>query len=256
MNFADTHTHLYEPDYSEDFDGAVERAVAAGVTLLVFPDVCSKSRQAMFDLAARHPGTVFPSIGLHPTEVGENWKDEMSLLYANSGRQDIVAVGETGMDLHWSREFIKEQEEVFRLQLNLSIEKGLPVIIHNREATEITLKILSDYRGKGLRGVFHAYGGSIETFREAQKYGDFYAGIGGVVTFKKASIAETVREIPLDRILTETDAPWLAPAPHRGTRNESAYIPIIAEKIAVQKGLPVETVAEAAWNNAIKLFGI
>ena len=160
------------------------------------------------------------------------------------------------MDFHWARDNAAIQEEVFRIQLDLALEMDIPVIVHNREATEHTLNILKDYRGRGLRGVFHAYGGSIETFMELQRLGDWYVGIGGVVTFRKASIAETIREIPLDRILTETDAPWLTPVPFRGTRNESSYIPYIAEKIAMQKGTDIETVAGVTSGNAEKLFGI
>lgn len=142
------------------------------------------------------------------------------------------------------------------MQLDLALELGLPVIVHNRDATELTLRILGDYKGRGLRGVFHAFGGSIETFRQIERLGDWYVGIGGVITFRKASIAETVREIPLERILTETDAPWLTPVPFRGTRNESSYIPYIVEKIAVQKGEDMEKVAETAWKNAHELFRI
>ena len=256
MHFVDTHTHLYMSDYGDGCDDAVRRAIDAGVTKMILPDVDSSVRESVFSMASRFPGSAFPCLGLHPTEILENWKEEVDRMMEYRDRKGIVAIGETGMDFHWARDNAAIQEEVFRIQLDLALEMDIPVIVHNREATEHTLNILKDYRGRGLRGVFHAYGGSIETFMELQRLGDWYVGIGGVVTFRKASIAETIREIPLDRILTETDAPWLTPVPFRGTRNESSYIPYIAEKIAMQKGTDIETVAEVTSGNAEKLFGI
>lgn len=256
MHFVDTHTHLYMSDYGDGCDDAVRRAIDAGVTKMILPDVDSSVRESVFSMASRFPGSAFPCLGLHPTEIPENWKEEVDRMMEYRDRKGIVAIGETGMDFHWARDNAAIQEEVFRIQLDLALEMDIPVIVHNREATEHTLNILKDYRGRGLRGVFHAYGGSIETFMELQRLGDWYVGIGGVVTFRKASIAETIREIPLDRILTETDAPWLTPVPFRGTRNESSYIPYIAEKIAMQKGTDMETVAEVTSGNAEKLFGI
>lgn len=256
MHFVDTHTHLYMSDYGDGCDDAVRRAIDAGVTKMILPDVDSSVRESVFSMASRFPGSAFPCLGLHPTEIPENWKEEVDRMMEYRDRKGIVAIGETGMDFHWARDNATIQEEVFRIQLDLALEMDIPVIVHNREATEHTLNILKDYRGRGLRGVFHAYGGSIETFMELQRLGDWYVGIGGVVTFRKASIAETIREIPLDRILTETDAPWLTPVPFRGTRNESSYIPYIAEKIAMQKGTDMETVAGVTSGNAEKLFGI
>lgn len=256
MHFVDTHTHLYMSDYGDGCDDAVRRAIDAGVTKMILPDVDSSVRESVFSMASRFPGSAFPCLGLHPTEIPENWKEEVDRMMEYRDRKGIVAIGETGMDFHWAKDNAAIQEEVFRIQLDLALEMDIPVIVHNREATEHTLNILKDYRGRGLRGVFHAYGGSIETFMELQRLGDWYVGIGGVVTFRKASIAETIREIPLDRILTETDAPWLTPVPFRGTRNESSYIPYIAEKIAMQKGTDIETVAGVTSGNAEKLFGI
>ncbi len=261
--YIDTHTHLYDDAFEGEGDEAVLRAVEAGVTKLIFPDINSHERDAMFDLAAAHPGVVFPCLGLHPTDVQEDWRDEVDSLmnYKEShgiakGSKDIVAIGEIGVDCHWTKEFLDAQKETFRMQLDLAAELDLPVIIHNREATEIILNILEDYKGKGLRGVFHAFSGSYETFRELDKYGDFYVGIGGVVTYPKASIADTVKRIPLERILTETDSPYLTPVPHRGKRNESSYIPFIAGKIAQLKEVDTEEVAHAAWENAHALFDL
>ena len=249
MHFVDTHTHLYMPEYGDGSDDAVRRAIDAGVSKLILPDVDSTVRKSVFSMAGRFPGTAFPCLGLHPTEIPDKWREEVDRMMEYRGTEGIVAIGETGMDFHWRKDNAAVQEEVFRIQLDLALELDIPVIVHNREATEYTLNILKDYRGRGLRGVFHAFGGSCETFKELQK-------LGGVVTFRKASIAETVKRIPLDMILTETDAPWLTPVPFRGQRNESSYIPYIAEKIALQKGTSMEAVAETTCRNAEKLFGI
>jgi TatD DNase family protein len=160
------------------------------------------------------------------------------------------------MDCYWSKEFIKEQQEALRIQLEMADRMNLPVIIHSRESTELIINVLKECKHLSLKGVFHAFSGSIETFRELQKLGDWYIGIGGVLTYKKASIAETVKQIPLDRILLETDSPYLTPAPYRGKRNESSYIPFIAEKLADLTGREISQISEVTTDNAVKLFGI
>ena len=253
--YTDTHTHLYDEAFAGEYDNTIGRATDAGVTRMVFPDIDSNSREAMFALAERHEGTVFPCLALHPTSVDGNWKTEYGKMEAWTGKK-ICAIGEIGMDCYWSKEFVEEQKTVFRMQLELAHEMNLPVIIHSRESTSLILDILERCRHLGLRGVFHAFSGSIETFRSLSRYGDWYVGIGGVLTYKKASIAETVKEIPLERIVLETDSPYLTPVPKRGTRNESAYIPLIAEKLALQKGVDTEEIAAVTTTNARSLFGI
>lgn len=255
MTFTDTHTHLYDEAFDGEEDLAVARAVDAGVTIMILPDIDSKTRQPMLDLADRHQGTLFPCIGLHPTSVDALWQEEMLLMEKHLDRK-IWAIGEIGMDCYWSREFIREQEEVLRIQLETAARMSLPVIIHSRESTELIINILKDCSHLGLRGVFHAFSGSAETFRELQKTGDWYIGIGGVLTYRKASIAETVRQIPLERILLETDSPYLTPVPFRGKRNESSYIPYIATRLAELQGTDISEVAHTTTENARKLFGI
>lgn len=255
MTFTDTHTHLYDEAFDGEEDLAVARAVDAGVTRMILPDIDSKTRQPMLDLADRHQGTLFPCIGLHPTSVDALWQEEMLLMEKHLDRK-IWAIGEIGMDCYWSREFIREQEEVLRIQLETAARMSLPVIIHSRESTELIINILKDCSHLGLRGVFHAFSGSAETFRELQKTGDWYIGIGGVLTYRKASIAETVRQIPLERILLETDSPYLTPVPFRGKRNESSYIPHIATRLAELQGADISEVAHTTTENARKLFGI
>ena len=255
MEFIDTHAHLYDEAFDGEYDSAVSRAVEAGVTKLIFPDIDSQSREAMFAMAGRHEGAVFPCLGLHPTSIDAGWEKEMEEMERWLDRK-IYAIGEIGMDCYWSKEFIKEQQIALRLQLELADRLSLPVIIHSRESTELILNTLKECRHLNLRGVFHAFSGSIESFRELQKLGDWYIGIGGVLTYKKASIAETVKEIPLERIVLETDSPYLTPVPHRGKRNESAYVPHIAQKLAQQLEKDIEEVAAVTTQNASNLFGI
>ena len=255
MRFTDTHSHLYDEAFAGEEDQAIARSIEAGVAKIIFPDIDSHTREHMFSIAGRHEGTVYPCLGLHPTSVDASWETEMEKLHENLSRK-IWAIGEIGMDCYWSKEFIKEQETVFRMQLELADRHSLPVIIHSRESTELIINILKDCSHLNLRGVFHAYSGSSETFRELQKLGDWYIGIGGVLTYKKASIAETVKKIPLDRILLETDSPYLTPVPYRGKRNESSFVPLIATRLSEQTGATLEEIAETTTTNAYKLFGL
>ena len=255
MEFTDTHAHLYDEAFISEEDQAVERAVRAEVTRMILPDIDSQTREAMFSLADRHEGKLFPCLGLHPTSIGADWEKELAALEGWLSRK-IYAIGEIGMDCYWSKEFIKEQQEALRIQLELADRLDLPVIIHSRESTELIINVLKECRHLNLRGVFHAYSGSIETYRQIERLGDWYIGIGGVLTYKKASISETVRDIPLDRILLETDCPYLTPVPFRGKRNESSYIPHIAARLSEILGKGIEEIAETTTANAEKLFRI
>ena len=255
MEFVDTHAHLYDEAFLDDDDRSIERAREAGVTKIIFPDIDSSSRESMFAMADRHEGVIFPTLGLHPTSIGADWENELDKLHEYKDRK-LYAIGEIGMDCYWSKEFIKEQQTALKLQLELADKMSLPVIIHSRESTELIINVLKECRHLQLRGVFHAYSGSVETFHELQKLGDWYIGIGGVLTYKKASIAETVRNIPLERILLETDSPYLTPVPVRGKRNESSYVPYIAAKLAEQTGREMEDIAAVTTENAKRLFAI
>jgi len=255
MEFIDTHAHLYDEAFTNEEDSAIERALEAGVNRIIFPDIDSQTRDVMFALADRHEGVVFPCLGLHPTSIDAGLERELSLLEGYLSKK-IWAVGEIGMDCYWSREFIREQQEALRIQLEMASRLNLPVIIHSRESTELIINVIKECKHLSLRGVFHAFSGSAETFRELQKLGDWYIGIGGVLTYKKASIAETVKQIPLERILLETDSPYLTPAPHRGKRNESSYIPFVAGKLSELTGRDIGEIAAITTENAEKLFGI
>ena len=255
MRFIDTHSHLYDEAFTSEEDAAVARSVEAGVDRIILPDIDSQSREVMFALADRHPGTLFPCLGLHPTSIDAGWEAEMEKMQDYDTRK-IVAIGEIGIDCYWSKDFLEQQKEAFRRQLKTAHERNLPVIIHSRDASAVIIDILKECRSLDLRGVFHAYSGSIETYREIAKLGDWYIGIGGVLTFKKASIAETVKEIPIERIILETDSPYLTPAPHRGKRNESSYIPFIAARLDELTGIELSEVAAQTTANAEKLFEI
>lgn len=255
MEFIDTHTHNSDDAFAGSEDETIARAVAAGVSTMLQPDVDSKERDAMFSLCERHPGTLRPMLGLYPGSVGSDWKDEIDRMLPYRSR-GIVAVGEIGLDYHYGADTRELQKEAFRVQLELASQWDLPVNIHLREATADFFEIMDDCRHLHLRGNLHAFSGSYETFERLMKYGDWYVGIGGVVTFRKASIGEDIARIPIDRILLETDAPYLAPVPHRGERNESSNIPVIAAFIAARKGIGVAEVAEATTRNARNLFAL
>lgn len=255
MEFIDTHTHLADEAFAGEEDAAVERAVAAGVVQMIQADTCRAEREASYALCARHPGVVYPMLGLYPGHVDEHWRDEIDAMlpYRQYGP---VAIGEIGLDYHYSADTADLQKEALKLQFELARDWDLPVNIHLRDATEDFFAVMEECRGMRLRGNLHAFSASAEVFERMQRYGEWYVGIGGVLTFKKAHIANDILRIPLDRILLETDAPYLAPTPLRGTRNESANVPLIAAKLAELKGITIEAVAEATTRNARKLFAI
>ena len=257
MEFIDTHCHPSDEAYGSEQDEVIARAVAAGVTRMLHADVDSHDRPRMLELVGRHPGVVFPMLGLYPGAVRENWKDELDLVFEHAkDPARFVAIGEIGLDYHFTTEFKEQQKEALKAQLELAAQLDLPVNIHLRDATDDFFAVLDSCRGLGLRGNLHAFSGSAETAARIRRYGDWSVGIGGVLTFKKAGIAEAVKDIPIEMILLETDAPYMAPTPLRGTRNESSYIPLIAAKLAEIKGISIEQVAAATTANAENLFGL
>lgn len=253
--FVDTHTHFYDEWLLPDAEAAIQRALEAGVGKMIQADVDSRERPAMWEIGRRHPGVLFPMLGLYPGSVDANWREELDALepYKDKG---IVAIGEIGLDYHEGLDFVQEQKEVLRLQLEMAARMDLPVNFHLRDAWEDFFTILADCKHLHLRGNLHCFTASYEIYERANKYGDFSVGIGGVVTFKNASLAKTLERIPLEKILLETDAPYLAPAPNRGRRNESSYLPLIAEKVAQVKGLTTQEIAQITTHNAETLFQI
>ena len=257
MEFIDTHCHFNDEVYEGDRDAVIARAVEAGVTKMLQADIDSGERRSMLDLCAQHPGVLFPMLGLYPGSVKEDWQDELDQVFEHAKNPErFVAIGEIGLDYHFSTEFKDQQKDALKAQLELAAKLDLPVNIHLRDATDDFFSVLDSCRGLGLRGNLHAFSGSAETAARIRKYGDWSVGIGGVLTFKKAGIAEAVKNIPMEMILLETDAPYLAPVPHRGERNESAYLPLVAAKVAELKGLTFDEVASATSHNAENLYRI
>lgn len=252
----DTHTHLYDEAFSEDLKEVAARAKEAGVAACVLPAIDSSCHSRLLECAGSMSGFLYPCVGLHPTSVGSDWESELNFVIEESSRRKYYAVGEIGMDGYWSREFMKEQAHVFNKQLELASSMDLPVIIHSRDSFEEIFEVLEKCRHLNLRGVFHAFSGSIETFRRISKYGNFKIGIGGVVTFKNAHVAKTVKEAGLENIILETDSPWLTPAPFRGKRNEPAYVAIVAGKLAEIFEVSEEEIAATSTANAVKLFNL
>ena len=240
MNLIDTHSHLYEPEFDADREEALARAFDAGVGLLLLPAIDAASDERLFALCRRHPDRCLPMMGLHPTSVNDNprWREELDrvarcLDNPPEGVPPFCAVGEIGLDYYWDDRFAAEQIEAFTAQCRLAAARNLPVAIHTRAAWNDMRRIVGQEaeaaraRGERLRGVFHAFSEDADTYRALRGAGDFLFGIGGVVTFKKSQVAETVREMALDEIVLETDCPYLTPVPHRGERNESAYVRLI-----------------------------
>lgn len=258
MNMIDTHSHLFLEEFAEDLPDVVERARHAGVSHILMPNIDSTTLQPMLDVCRRYEGYCFPMIGLHPTSVrAENFEKELDVVACELafGRK-YVAIGEIGMDLYWDRTFLKEQEEALRRQFDLALAYGLPVVIHCREAFDYIYRIMEPYRSKGLTGVFHSFTGTVEEARQVLDFPGFYLGINGVVTFKNSHLPDVLSSIPLDRILLETDSPYLTPVPYRGRRNESAYVQYVLLKVAGVYGRTPDEVAKQTSESALKVFGI
>jgi len=251
--FVDTHTHLYSDKFSEDIDKVITRALEAGVERLYLPNIDSSSTEAMNRLRTEYPGLCFPMMGLHPCSVKENYKDELDHVIKQLAQDKYYGVGETGVDLYWDTTFKKEQIEAFEIQIGLSKEYNLPIIIHSRESLDLTIDIITKNQDGKLTGIFHCFNGTIEQCKKIQDIG-FMMGLGGVVTFKSAKMEEVVKYMDIDHILLETDAPYLAPTPHRGKRNESAYLPLIAQKVADFREIDISEVMRMTTANASKIF--
>ncbi len=252
--FIDTHTHITDEAFRGEEEAVIGRALQAGVGKMILADICSAERPPVFGLCRKHPGVVYPMVGLHPENVSENWQEELSEL-ERWLPEHPVAVGEIGLDYHWDVTFKAQQKEALRIQFELASRLNLPVNIHLRDATEDFVAIAKDCAHLGLRGNLHACSGSFETWLQLCRYGEWSIGVGGVVTFKNAhQLPEVVMKVPLEKILLETDAPYMAPVPLRGKRNEPSNIPLIAAKIAEIKGIPLQEVEETTTRNAIQLF--
>ncbi|MFN8211409.1 MAG: TatD family hydrolase [Bacteroidales bacterium] len=255
MQLIDTHTHLYLPEFDNDRDEAVKNAVASGVTHMMMPNIDIASVPAMMSAASRYPGICLPMIGLHPTSVKEDWKNQLDELVSLVPKNNFHAVGEIGIDLYWDKTFIKEQLEAFRIQIRLSLELKLPLVIHSRNAFPEIFSVLDEFKNEKLKGVFHAFSGDLPTAKKALSLG-FRLGIGGIVTFKNSGLDKVVAETGPSDLILETDSPYLAPVPHRGKRNESAYICIVNRKLADIFNMEAYEIASITSKNSRELFNL
>lgn len=252
--FIDTHAHLYAEAFDEDRHEVVREAMTAGVDKMLLPNIDVNSVAGMFELVDAFPQHCYPMIGLHPCSVDPQYESHLAELKSYLSDHRVVAIGEIGIDLYWDKTYRKEQEKAFIAQIDWAVAMSLPIVIHSRESIDVILDILEDLAYPSLTGVFHCFTGHAEQAKRILDLG-FYMGLGGVLTFKKNQpLRDVVRDIPLERLILETDAPYLSPHPNRGKRNKSAYIPLVANTLATVKEVSVETVASTTTAAAIKLF--
>jgi TatD DNase family protein len=256
MILIDTHAHLYLDEFATDRETVIQNAIRSGVKQILCPNVDSESLSALDTLCESYPRYCLPMMGLHPTSVKENYKDELEIIRKKlfeSPQERYIAVGEIGIDLYWDKTFLLQQQEVLELQLEWALTKKLPVAIHSRDSFDALMEVMQNF--DSITGVFHCFSGNVEQAEQVVNKG-FSLGIGGVVTFKNSGLDKVVQAMDLSNIVLETDAPYLAPMPFRGKRNESAYVSLVAQRIAQLKDVSYAEVCEITSGNAIKLFNL
>lgn len=257
MELVDSHSHLFLEDFDPDLPQVMERARQAGISHIFIPNIDSTTIEPMLRVCSEYKEFCHPMIGLHPTSVTERFEEELEIVARYlSSFHDFVAIGEIGMDLYWDKTFLKEQQVAFERQICWAMEYGLPIVIHCREAFTYIYDVLVSYRNTPLRGIFHSFTGTEDEAARILEFPGFLIGINGIVTFKKSALPYVLNFIPLEKIVLETDSPYLAPVPHRGKRNESAYMLYTLQKVAELYGQPVEKVADTTSKNALSLFGL
>lgn len=249
----DTHSHIYGPEFDGDRTEVIQRALESGISKIFLPNINEESISPMMAVANDYPGVCFPMMGLHPEDV----RDDCSVVldHMEPLLDGMIAVGETGLDFYWDSTFRKEQIDSFERQICWARDKDLPLVVHMRKAEPELLDAMERHKADGLRGVFHCFGGSIESARRMLKYEGFALGIGGVVTFKNSHLAETLKGVPLERVVLETDAPYLTPVPYRGKRNEPSYVTYVASCLSNIYNVSLEEVNEVTNRNVSRIFG-
>lgn len=255
MKLIDTHTHLYTEAFDEDRDQVIKNAIAKGIERFYLPSIDSEYTSRMYDLEKEYPNHIRLMMGLHPTHVKENYKEELQHVEQNLSQHRFAAVGEIGIDLYWDQTFLKQQQEAFNTQIRWAKEYELPIVIHCRDAFDEVFEILEDHRGEGLSGIFHCFSGTKDQADRAIDF-NLKLGIGGVVTFKNGKIDQFLDQISLDHIVLETDAPYLAPVPFRGKRNQSEYLVYILQKLALIYRRSASEIATITSKNALSVFKI
>lgn len=250
----DTHTHLYSSQFDQDREEVIQQSINNGVNKFLLPNIDKSSVQGMLLLQQKFPLNCYAMMGLHPCSVDQNWEQELEEIKTLLQQERIVAIGEIGIDLYWDKTYVEQQKEAFTRQISWAKEMNLPIVIHARDSFSEIYSVLDQVNDERLKGVFHCFTGSAEDVSKIQSYGGFKFGIGGVLTFKKSGLDEVVKNIPIEEILLETDAPYLAPTPHRGKRNESTYLPLIASKLSDIFEISEQEVARITSQNAMELF--
>ncbi|MDB0614261.1 TatD family hydrolase [Tenacibaculum dicentrarchi] len=251
----DTHTHLYSEEFDQDRTEMIQRAKDAGVSRFFIPAIDSSSTERMFDLEKNFPNDVFLMMGLHPTYVKENYKEELAHVKKWIDKRPFYAIGEIGIDLYWDKTFVTQQQEAFRTQIQWAKEKKLPIVIHCRDAFDEVFEVLEAEKGADLFGIFHCFTGTLEQAKLAISY-NMKLGIGGVATFKKGKIDKFLNEIDIKDIVLETDSPYLAPTPYRGKRNESAYLTNVIDKLVDIYGLTFDEISAITTQNSKDIFSV
>lgn len=255
MKLTDTHTHLYVDAFKDDIDDVIKRANSENINRFFIPAIDSETTLAMYELEKRYPEQIFLMMGLHPTSVNENYKNELKHIEEQLEKRQFYAIGEIGIDLYWDKTFLKEQQNAFRHQIQLAKKYKLPIVIHCRDAFDEVFEILDEEKSDDLYGIFHCFTGNYEHAQKAIKH-NLKLGLGGVLTFKNGKIDQFMHQIDLKHIVLETDSPYLAPTPYRGKRNESAYLIEVAKKLAEIHQVSLEEVAKVTTENANQIFGV
>jgi len=257
MALIDTHCHLYLPEFDDDREKMFDRAEETGVESFMIPNIDASSIESMLRLCKEHSSSCFPMMGLHPCSVKENWKTENKEIenYLFDGKRKWYGIGETGLDYFWDKTFVDQQKENFQLHMDWAKQLKLPIIIHSRDALDDCISLIRNNKDNNLKGIFHCFSGTVKQANQIMEM-DFYLGIGGVVTFKNSGLDKVLQEIPLSRVVLETDSPYLAPVPFRGKRNESSYLKYVVKKITQIKNVSEEEVATITTRNAEKVFQI
>lgn len=253
--FIDTHAHLYLDQFKNDLAQVINDAKNRNVLKIFLPNIDRSTVSDMLELSKSYPDICYPMIGLHPCNVKQDYMDELEFIESELSRNRYYGMGETGIDLYWDQQYREEQIKSFEHQILLARKNDLPVIIHSREALDLTIELIEKHQDGRLKGIFHCFNGSLEQCKKVVEL-NFLMGLGGVISYKNAKLDDMVKWMPIEHMVLETDAPYLAPVPYRGKRNESAYIPEIARKIAEIRAEPVEYIEKRTTINALKLFGL
>ena len=251
----DTHTHLYSEQFDEDRESVIERAKKLGVSRFFIPAIDSSYMDRMLDLEKNYSNSIFLMMGLHPTSVKENYKEELNFVKKWIDKRNFYAIGEIGIDLYWDKVFLKQQQDAFRIQIQWAKEKKLPIVIHCRNAFDEVFEILEEEKSDNLYGIFHCFTGTFEQAQQAISY-NMKLGIGGVATFKNGKIDKFLKQIDLKNIVLETDAPYLAPTPYRGKRNESSYITNVIDKLVDIYDISFQEITEITTQNSKDIFRV